>query len=133
MEFTGSADDFDLGLLFEALLADLPYELYWFNKSADGAISMDWVTEDRRGYLGDDSSDKLYWIELSFIAMDPYREDKDYPYKVDTSETGRASSAIVNAEEIIEKYEDASDYEKIIGYHFALHHAGRGFSFPLCR
>ena len=90
--------------LFNALLADLPYDMYWFDKTSGMSGSAGF----RDG--------KLY-VTLYFCVSPDYSVTGEAEtYDLDTAKTGLASAAAANALAVVEKYEDASDYDKLVGY-----------------
>lgn len=94
--FTGS----DLRALLTALLTDLPYELYWYDKTAGCATEM---------FCGS----TLLYIDLKFTAAKNYRTGT---YKTDTDKTSAAANAVKNAKYIVSCLADAPDYGKLLGY-----------------
>ena len=101
--------DAQLDLLLDALLADLPYELYWFDKVTGIDIS----------YIPDDM---LLWIKFSFPVADNYQGADDY--SVDTGLTGAAVTTAANAKTVVSdvKADVAAmdpadpDYETLLAY-----------------
>ncbi|MBR6541644.1 MAG: hypothetical protein IKT73_00365 [Anaerotignum sp.] len=106
IQFGETPAEFDLNELMNALISDLPYELYWFDKAAKQSLQMRYVTT---------GSGNLHWLELSFKVTPPY-QDGDV-FSIDTEKSSMAAEALERAEAIVENYEDKSDYEKIIGYY----------------
>lgn len=87
--------------LLSALLADLPYELYWFDKTTGiGAFA---------GY-----SAKGLYLEIAFSVAGNYRGSEEYT--VDTAITGAASTAAANAKAVVDQYAAKSDYDKLVAY-----------------
>lgn len=101
--FTGAPLDQEaMTRVFDALLSDLPYEMYWFDKTAAGegfAFTMDGV---------------FVYGQQSLPVAGNYRGADTYT--VDTAKTGAAAAAAGNAENIVAKYAASSDYEKLVGY-----------------
>ena len=90
--------------LFNALLADLPYDLYWFDKTSGVGGS---YGTDRNGF----------YVTLYFCVSPHYSTTgAAETFDLDTAKTGAASAAAANALAVVEKYEDASDYDKLVGY-----------------
>ena len=85
-----------------ALLSDLPYELYWFDKTSGFYYSP--VVS---------SSGILKYLEIGFVVADNYKVND---YKTDTSKTAAAAKAASNAQQILSRYASASDYDKLKGY-----------------
>ena len=83
--------------MIAALLADCPYDLYWYNKTAST-----W-------FNGRISGREVVEIDINFPAADAYAGpeiEQQYKTKctVDSKKTGAASSAAENARKIIEKH-----------------------------
>ena len=90
-----------LSRVIDALLADLAFELYWYEKTTGCSAS---------GLVGS----KLVQITLKFAVADNYSAGTDFT--VDTAKAGVAAKAAANAQDIVDAYVSASDYEKLIGY-----------------
>lgn len=80
-----------------ALLVDLPYDFYWFDKTTRYGIS---------GYYNAP--------KFSFPVAKAYALSGTYT--ADTKKTSAASNAAANAKAIVDKYSGASDYSKLYGY-----------------
>mgnify|MGYP007101851730 CR=1 FL=1 len=106
----------NLDQLISALLADLPYELYWYDKTADTNYSgyefnFDWYWDPE---VGTDLTRSRVWVlgELTFslpVASDYARST----YSVDQTRAARAQAAAKNARDIVTKYRDYGDVEKL--------------------
>ena len=102
---------FDLSLLIDALLADHPYLLYWYDKTpkttADGykyrAFKVDGIW-----YLGYSGT-----MRLNFPVAEEYAAGE---YTVDASVGQTVQRAVENAQEIIGEFESLFDYEKLVAY-----------------
>ncbi len=81
----------------QALLVDLPYDFYWFDKTTSFSIS---------GYYNAP--------KFSFPVAKAYAGSGTYT--ADTKKTGAASKAASNAKEIVDRYSGSSDYSKLYGY-----------------
>lgn len=101
--FTGTQKDFDYTALVDALLMDLPYDLYWYNKTIGCPEIQTWTT----------GSGILQMI-FPFTPANDYAGDS--PYTVDVEKQAIASTAAENAKEIVQEYRKESDYEKLKGY-----------------
>ncbi len=100
--FTGEM----LDELFTALLADLPYELYWFDK-----------TSGVGGGYSVDGNKILASVTLRFCVSPDYSATgAEGTYDLDTAKTGAAAAAAANARDIVDAYADSSDYEKLVAY-----------------
>ncbi|MBO6039838.1 MAG: leucine-rich repeat protein, partial [Oscillospiraceae bacterium] len=94
--YTRSASgSLDFGTLIDALLADCPYELYWYDKTAST-----WL---RPGSV----------VEISFPVAAEYAADT---YEIDPSKGAAVSRAVNKAAQIVDQYRASSDYEKLEGY-----------------
>ncbi len=101
-----SAGDFGLDAVINALLTDYPYEMYWYNKATEGACSItSWAYPNQPPML----------IEFYFIVAGNYQESGNL-YAVDRSKAEAAVRAANKAKQIVERYKDASDYDKLVGY-----------------
>lgn len=103
--------DLDLQNLLDVLLADFPYDLYWFDKVA--GVSALPIT----------SSSGAKCIVFYFTVSSEYRQNAssgeaynaaDYEVKPDL--TAAAVTAAANAQQIVKEYEAYSDYEKLLAY-----------------
>lgn len=119
-----------------ALLSDYPFELFWFKKTADDSqlagglnskfeISIRATNYEVIGqdvYFTDLAGFELYIAFTFTVANDYYYStvelDEDLTADVvDPSELSRATAAKANADAIIEKYKNYSDYDKLKAYH----------------
>lgn len=85
-------------LVINALLADLPYDFYWFDKTSSF------------GLLGG----TLIAPTFGFQVATSYAGENRYV--ADTTKTSAASNAAANAKEIVDSYASVSDYSKLYGY-----------------
>ena len=100
--FTSSGiSEAGLGRIVNALLSDLPYDFYWYDKVI-GCESISY------------SSGTMQQFQIAFTVADNY--GPVYYYRVDTNLTSRAASSAANSLAIVNKYADKSDYEKLVGY-----------------
>ncbi len=108
---------YDLSSLFDCLMADCPYELYWFDKTAgvNSATGTFRYTVTSNGTVGSVTWDGP--ITFSFTVAEEYRPSgSGDAYTVDTGKTSAASAAVAKAESIVNSYAGSSDYEKLVGY-----------------
>lgn len=82
-----------------ALLTDLPYELYWYDKTSGIHISYS-ISAGR--------------YTFSFNVAEAYAGSE--AYTTDIEKTGAASNAAANAQDIVDKYQKLSDYGKLVAY-----------------
>lgn len=84
--------------IVHALLADLPYDFYWFDKT--------------EGYsLGGTTKAPTF----SFSVAGAYKNGSSQ-YVTDTEKTGATSKSVANAQAIVKTYSSESDYSKLYGY-----------------
>lgn len=90
-----------------ALLVDCPYELYWYDKT----------TRSQYGYSYSWGNGNVTCSisQITFAVAQSYRQAGDQN-RVDASKAAAAGQAAAKAQEIVEKYRAASDYEKLAGY-----------------
>lgn len=112
----------NLELLVNMLLADCPYDLYWYDKSVGMSYEMS------GGYYPSDE-EFLPVIDYTFtfavsqdysdgssVVIDNGSGDTIYRCGLDTEAVSKAVNAKENAVKIVEKYENSSDYEKLKAY-----------------
>ena len=93
--------------LLNALLADCPYDLYWFDK-----------TQGLNWYYQISSTSEVMEIKeivFEFNVSSSYKV-KGKDYYVDTNKTGATTKAVANARKIVDKYAGKSDKEKLALY-----------------
>lgn len=98
---TFSGTDLDLSALIDALLTDLPYEMYWYDKTASTRV---WT------YGGSTISQ----LRFEFPVADNYQGSEEL--SVNCSQARSAAAAAGNSAAIVSKYARATDYEKLLGY-----------------
>lgn len=97
--------EIELQEVFYALLADCPYDLYWYDK----ASGCSWTLG---GYRPDGA---VMITKLKFSVVSAY-QDNGNVYAVDASQAQRAETARAKALDIVSKYADKTDSEKLRGY-----------------
>jgi fibronectin type 3 domain-containing protein len=103
--FSGSSiTSEELYRLIIALLSDLPYDLYWYDKTSGCSMEVF-------------SGKTLLCVNLKFSVAGNYAAG---PYAVNTEKTSAASKAVANAQYIVQCYADTSDYNKLVGYSDAI-------------
>ena len=104
---------YQMDTVLPALLANLPFDLYWFDKSKgvlDSGVLMSAIYDDERNafVLSFDGE-----VIFSFSVADDYALSD---YEVDT-QTGTIINNVRDAaHEIVERYAASEDYEKLLGY-----------------
>lgn len=113
--------------LLSKLLANMPYELYWFDKTNGMAISY--------GIEADENTVTIPYIVVGFCVADAYRDatkylvdDEDKIVKdedgnpipdytaIDTTKTGAAKTAAAKAAEVVAANQDKGTYGKLVAY-----------------
>ena len=106
---------FDLNKVIDALLADCPYELYWYDKvtGVEGYVLQSASLSQNGNALTFDEDAKMVF---SFSVAYGYRSYA-LPYRVDAAQAQAAAAAVENANAIVEQYSTcSSDYEKLLAY-----------------
>ncbi|MCD7981270.1 MAG: hypothetical protein LUF32_02980, partial [Clostridiales bacterium] len=96
----------DIDLILQCLMADCPYELYWFDKTQ--GISCTW------NMAANGSSVWITDMTFTFYVEPSYR-DGAYN-KVNASKVNTAKAAAAYAAEIVQNYASATDTEKLEAY-----------------
>lgn len=113
--------------LLSKLLANMPYELYWFDKTNGMAISY--------GIEADENTVTIPYIVVGFCVADAYRDttkylvdDEDKIVKdedgnpvpdytaIDTTKTGAARTAAATAAQVVAKNQSKGAYGKLVAY-----------------
>jgi len=92
--------------LLEALLHDCPYDLYWFDKAVDRAMSM------KFSLSGTSQNIQVVGCTISFQVANGYGSETT----VDISQTGGAAAASAKAQAIVDQHASKSDLEKLDAY-----------------
>ena len=106
----------DADTVLDALLADLPYDLYWYNKAAGGGISYGWGSSyyisSSRVYFQDDA---YYSVKFS-VANDFSAPGATDAYTMNPALPAAIQTAKQNVEAIVEDYQTKSDIDKLTAY-----------------
>lgn len=105
--------NFNISQILNAITADCPYDLYWFDKSETGGIASGGYTKSINRI--DFYVDRLIF---SFRVAKNYKAEnynQNNP-EVDVAKTSAASNAANYAKEIVEKYKNLPDYQKLKAY-----------------
>ena len=103
----------DLGRVTEALLSDCPYELYWYDKAAGGAVSA--LTYYSLGGWGDDTTIGFTQLVFTFRVAQEYAAD-GYASMTDAAKTAGVPAAVSAAQAIVRRHAAKTDYEKLAAY-----------------
>ena len=104
---------FDLSMITSALMADCPYQLYWYDKTQEIEAAGCGITAFYNDEIGDYVVGITGSISISFPVADEYSAGE---YMVDTSVGQSVQASVTNADAIVEQYSGATDYEKLCGY-----------------
>lgn len=97
--------------IVNALLADCPYEMYWFDKSK----GYSYTRRPSASVIGNElvfSEENT--ISFSFCVDENYRSISQYD--IDTSKIKSVNKAIKNINKIVDAAKNKSDYEKLVYY-----------------
>lgn len=101
-----------LGDITAYLLADLPYDLYWYNKTAGIGLSLS---------MSNDTANSKIMISSATLNFTPSADYKDAEdYTVDTAKTSAASAAAANAAGIVTENAGGTDLERLTAYKDAI-------------
>lgn len=117
--FTGAAKDaiyakikFDFSKLFDALLADFPYQLFWMDKAAGSSVTWPAITGNSNQLSFSSTT-----ITLSFCVAKEFSEsDRTETCVLSREKVDAAITAAENAATVVATYADLSDYEKLDAY-----------------
>ena len=87
----------EIYLLLSAILSDMAYEQYWFDKTS--------------GFWCGGSSSYMYF---GFIVAENYRGSDEF--HTNTAITGAATKSAANAQKIVANFAAKSDYDKLVAY-----------------
>ncbi len=111
-QMIGEQLDVDYSLVQLALLANCPYELYWYDKTA-GAKTTATPQVTCRYQSGDYVYEVTSPYSVRMSVSEDYRADT---YQVDTSVGQTVQSSVRTAQEIVGRYSDLNDLEKLGAY-----------------
>lgn len=113
--------------LLSKLLANMPYELYWFDKTNGMAISYD--------IEADENTVTIPYIVVGFCVADAYRDTTKYLVNekgeqildkdknpvpdytaIDTAKTGAATAAAATAAQVVAENQGKGAYSKLVAY-----------------
>ena len=101
---------YDLSKIIDALLADYPYLLYWFDKTTgvfpSCNIAVTLKNEVYRCYVKS--------INLKFTVAEEFASSEDYTVDSDTGES--VQTAVENASSIVSKYSGSQDFDILEAY-----------------
>jgi len=101
--FTTFFNEDSLSRLNDALLAEFPYEMYWFDKTEITSM----------GYYPTGDGKTLY-LEFRFPVAAAYAGAEDYT--TDPAKAAAATGAVAAAQAVVDASKALSDYEKLVAY-----------------
>lgn len=116
----GEADDwqtyFDAAIslddVFACFLADCPYELYWFDKTAENVINYTMSSQGNKISITSVSG----YLAVSEAYQDTNVEGNLRVERVDAGKATAAGTAVQNAQAIVARYAGYSDYAKMVAF-----------------
>lgn len=100
------AEAVDMAKLLNCLLADCPYELYWFDKTVGARPSY--------GISANSTQAEISSLTISFSVASAYAGSGSYT--VNTSKTGATGTAVANAKAIVTANASKTDRAKLEAY-----------------
>ena len=102
---------FEFESVVNALLHDMPYELYWFDKTAGYGQSVPSIT----------GTSKKWTVQLYVVYFQVAKEYRGNSYinahpTLDTTKTAATASVLENAKAIVETNKNLKDYQKLLAY-----------------
>ena len=104
---------YSLPVIVAALLADHPYELYWYEKTEKTGSEDYGVTIEHNSETGEYRLSIVDSFTITFPVAGEYSAGE---YMVDTAIGQAVQTSVENANEIVEQYSGEEDYDKLIGY-----------------
>ncbi len=108
---SGQLDNVSFSTIIDALLADCPYELYWYDKEEGVGCAYAYTTP----------SYCVTSLTFQFSVYQDYAATNDaeqiyYLYRPDTAKTSAAAAVARSAQAVVDRYSGLSDYEKLEAY-----------------
>ena len=110
-------DRLHLQAVQNALISDLPYDLYWYDKTEgiDTEITSN-VSGTSEEVTLTVTCDFYFAVAEDYAAGSIKTENGTYRCVADTTKTGAAKQAAVTARGVVDSYSDKQDYEKLQSY-----------------
>ena len=112
------AKGLDSQALMNRLLSQMPFELYWFDKTYQVGETLSFSV----GYsISASSSNNAYRADVSFtvkmiVSKDYAPFDTSGGYAVDSDKIGKINTAVANANQVVTDNTGKTDYEKLVAY-----------------
>lgn len=104
------AQEINKSKIVDCLLADCPYELYWFDKTEGYQFGYSFSSNGTSATIQD--------LKITFQVAGAYQDSTTTT--VNATKANTAKTAVANAQQIIEDNAGKSDYEKLIAYKEAI-------------
>lgn len=106
----------DTDKIVDCLLADCPYELYWYDKTSDGGVDVSFAVRTTTGTVDGVSTTTatISGLKFSFAVTNAYQSGN--AYVTDTAKTGAASAAAATARQVVANNAGKTDYAKLVAY-----------------
>lgn len=104
---------FDQGEILHALMADCPYELYWYNKGPGGGCRIEYPSFGTNGY-------SVTLMGNVTFKMSVAQEYAAGSYETDPSVGQTVNTAAQNAQDIADQYKDLDDFARLTAYKNAI-------------
>ena len=108
-EVSQTFDNLDTDKVLSCLRADCPYELYWYEKTAN----TEWSYNYSVSVSGGKRIAKITDLEVSMPVCDNYAYNQ---YRVDASMVNVAKASAANAKQIVNEFKNSSVTEKLVAY-----------------
>ena len=105
--------EYDLSLIVRSLLADFPYQLYWYEKTQDTTITGYEMTAYYDEVRGEVVIELIGSIAISFPVASEFAAGE---YTVDSSIGQTVQASVQNAQSIVEEYSSSTNLEKLNGF-----------------
>ena len=103
--FAAFDKQFDLGRIIDALLADCPFDLYWYDKIIGAGIQYSGTISSTYGQITD--------ITMPFPVVGAYRGSKLHSV---TTNVSKVTAAKATAEQVVANNRYTSDYETLLAF-----------------
>ena len=105
----------NISLIAHKLLADCPFELYWFDKTQGIASGATRISAYRDTVTGEEYLKITGEVIVQFKVISCYADSSDYT-SISTAAVSRANTARTNAQTIVNRYAGYSDIDKLNAY-----------------
>lgn len=113
--------EFDFYVMLDALLADMPYDLYWYDKvtgTAWSTVSAGSETLHYFYFAVSGNYDDGTYETFTFQDEDGNKFQEDFYYTADTSLTGAVTDTVTKAQKVVDDIavDAKTDYDKLLAY-----------------